>query len=102
MEKLIQTLITHHKKSNKLVKKQNRLLKKMLANTRPSGKEYLQNNLLDNTDIKQIFKIADTKFYELKKILEAYRPLGKDYYFADEVVEAIKKHRTPPKSNPPS
>lgn len=93
MEELIKALIEQQKETNRLTREQNELLAKLVAVSSPSGKDYLINNLLDNTDIKQIFKIGDTKFFSLKKLLEHYRPDGKDYYFADEVIQTIKKYR---------
>lgn len=100
MEKLVNLLIQHQKKCNKLAKKQNLLLQQLVEQSKKKDKEYLLNNLLDNTDVKQIFKVGDTKLYSIKKKLPTYRPDGKDYYFADEVVDEIKKHRTPPPQAP--
>lgn len=51
--------------------------------------------VLDNADIKSMFKIGDTKLYHLKKknILKAYDLDGKDIYLENEVLEAIRKSR---------
>lgn len=46
--------------------------------------------LMDNTDLRQLLKVADTKFYLLKKLFTCYKVLGKDYYFESEVYAVIR------------
>lgn len=90
MEQLIERLIQQQKKCIKLSKTQNRLIAKMLALLEPSDKEQLKKNIIDNADLKEIFKVADTKFFRLKKLFKTYALDNKDYYLAGEILETLR------------
>lgn len=96
MEQLMQVLIRQQKKGLKLTKKHNQLLLKLIALATPTDKESLKNTLVDNADLKEIFKVADTKFYRIKKLFTAYEIDNKDYYLLDEILETVKKYKTKP------
>ena len=90
MEQLIEILIQQQKKSNKMSKAQNRLIAKLLELLEPSGKEGLKNNIMDNADLKEILKVADTKFFRIKKLFKTYELDNKDYYLAGEILETLR------------
>lgn len=46
--------------------------------------------LLDNTDIKELLNIRDTKLGQIKAQIPSYNLDGKDYYFKDEIIAHIK------------
>lgn len=46
--------------------------------------------ILDNTDIKALLNIRDTKLGQIKAQLPIYNLDGKDYYFKNEIVAHIK------------
>ncbi|TDQ79730.1 hypothetical protein [Sphingobacterium yanglingense] len=96
MEQLIKVLIQQNKKGLKLTKKQNQLIVKLISVLTPTDKEALQKMIIDNSDLKDIFKVADTKFYRLKKLFTSYELDSKDYYLTDEILKAIKKHKRKP------
>lgn len=95
MEKHMIELIKHQRRSIRLMKKQNEYLK-TLVETIVQQQPPLKENLLDNTDLKMILKIADTKFFQLKKEKKfpTYRLNGKDYYFENEIKQTIQNNKT--------
>lgn len=93
MEQLIQILIQQHKKGLKLTKKQNQLIAKLIYRLTPTDKEMLKKMIIDNADMKEILKVADTKFYRIKKLFTAYELDNKDYYLTDEIIKTIKKYK---------
>lgn len=93
MEQLIQELIQQNKKGLKLSKKQNQLIKKLIFILKPTDKEKLKSMIVDNADLKEIFNVADTKFYRMKKLFPTYELDAKDYYLSDEIMATIKKHK---------
>ncbi|WP_333888771.1 hypothetical protein [Sphingobacterium siyangense] len=48
------------------------------------------SELLDNTDIKELLHIRDTKLGQIKHLLPGYNLDGKDYYFKNEIIAYIK------------
>jgi len=48
------------------------------------------SELLDNTDIKELLHIRDTKLWQIKPQLPGYNLDGKDYYFKNEIIAYIK------------
>lgn len=99
MEQLINVLIEQHKKERKLIKKQNQLILRLISVLTPTDKETLQKMIIDNADLKEIFKVADTKFYRLKKLFTSYELDAKDYYLTEDILKTIKKHKRKPEQN---
>jgi hypothetical protein len=93
MEKYFLLLLERQDHMNRLFENQNRLLDTLIAQMDKTDKESLQKRLLDNTDLKDILKIADTKFFKVKKLFKTYRLDQKDYYLIDEVLDTIREHR---------
>jgi len=93
MEKYFLLLLEQQDHMNRLFENQNKLLHTLIAVMDKSDKESLQKRLLDNTDLKEILKIADTKFFKVKKLFKTYRLDQKDYYLIDEVLDTIREHR---------
>lgn len=79
--------------TNELLHRQNELLGQLLQQAPPAKNMSLQERLLDNTDLKHILKIADTKFFQAKKLFKTYRLDNKDYYLLDEVLDTIQEHK---------
>ncbi|ERJ58788.1 MULTISPECIES: hypothetical protein [Sphingobacterium] len=98
MEQLIKVLIQHDKKRLKLTKKQNQLIGKLISLSTPTDKEMLKKMIIDNADLKEIFKVADTKFYRLKKLFTSYELDAKDYYLTEEILKTIKKYKRKPET----
>ncbi|MFD2556578.1 MULTISPECIES: hypothetical protein [Sphingobacterium] len=92
MEQLLHVLIQQQKKHIKLNKNQNKLITMLIAVLKPTDKERLKSTIMDNADLKEIFKVADTKFYRIKKLFRTYELDTKDYYLADEILEVMKKN----------
>lgn len=99
MEKLLQILIEQQKKNIKLTKKQNNLIAKLVSMKIPVDKEMLKKMLMDNTDLKELFKSGNTKFFQMKKLFNTYELDSTDFYLADEVLETIRKYRADPKNS---
>ncbi|MBE8722970.1 hypothetical protein [Sphingobacterium pedocola] len=99
MENLLQILIEQQKKNIKLTKKQNNLIAKLVSMKIPVDKEMLKKMLMDNMDLKELFKSGNTKFFQMKKLFKTYELNSTDFYLADEVLETIKKHRMATKDN---
>ncbi|GGH11979.1 hypothetical protein FAZ19_00020 [Sphingobacterium alkalisoli] len=99
MENLLQILIEQQKKNIKLTKKQNNLIAKLVSMKIPVDKETLKKMVMDNMDLKALFKSGNTKFFQMKKLFKTYELDSTDFYLADEVLETIKKHQALPKNN---
>lgn len=48
--------------------------------------------ILDNTDLKALLHIRDTKLGQIKSKLPIYNLDGKDYYFKNEIIDHIRAH----------
>ncbi|MGE8422586.1 MAG: hypothetical protein ACN6PI_07140, partial [Sphingobacterium siyangense] len=48
--------------------------------------------ILDNTDLKALLHIRDTKLGQIKSQLPIYNLDGKDYYFKNEIAAHIRAH----------
>ena len=92
MKKLIEILFQQQKKNIKLTKKQNDLLAELLHRAAPLDKESLKRSVMDNTDLKDLFKVANTKFFSIKKYFKTYQLDKTDYYLTDEVLKTIREH----------
>lgn len=99
MEKLLQILIEQQKKNIKLTKKQNNLIAKLVSMKIPVDKETLKKMVMDNMDLKELFKSGNTKFFQMKKLFKSYELDSTPFYLADEVLETIRKHRADPKNS---
>ncbi|RZF57897.1 hypothetical protein [Sphingobacterium corticibacterium] len=96
MEKYAQKMLQLQERVIELLEKLDERFEKLSNALLDWAPESLKNQLLDNTDLKGILKIGDTKFFQLKKcrVFPTYRLNGKDYYLENEVLEAIRIHRT--------
>lgn len=92
MEQLLQKLIDQQRKTVKLTKKQNMLLTQLLDRPAAVDKDTLKRTVMDNTDLKELFKVANTKFFSIKKYFKTYELDKTDFYLADEVLDTIRKH----------
>lgn len=93
MEKLLQTIIDQQKKYIKFAKKQNNLINAIAKKIKPMDKDTLKQSVMDNTDLKEVFNVANTKFFSMKKLFKTYELDNTDYYLADDVLKTIRKHK---------
>ncbi|PRD54709.1 hypothetical protein [Sphingobacterium gobiense] len=83
-------------KAIELLEKLNQRFENLSINLLDRVAPSLKDQLLDNTDLKDILKVGDTKFFQLKKceLFPTYRLNGKDYYLENEILEAIRIHKS--------
>lgn len=68
------------------------LLTQLLDRPAAVDKDTLKRTVMDNTDLKELFKVANTKFFSIKKYFKTYELDKTDFYLADEVLDTIRKH----------
>lgn len=85
-----------HEKTIELLEKLNQHFENLSKKLLDMVSRPLEEELLDNTDLKHILKIGDTKFFQLKKskLFPTYRLNGKDYYLEKEILEAIRINKS--------
>lgn len=96
MEKHAQKMMLLHEKTIELLEKLNQHFENLSKKLLDMVSRPLEDELLDNTDLKHILKIGDTKFFQLKKckLFPTYRLNGKDYYLEKEILEAIRINKS--------
>ncbi|NGM64421.1 hypothetical protein [Sphingobacterium sp. SGR-19] len=96
MNKHAQKTMQLLEKTIELLEKLNQRFENLSTNLLDRVAPPLKDQLLDNTDLKGILKVGDTKFFQLKRstIFPTYRLNGKDYYLENEILEAIRIHRS--------
>lgn len=95
MDKNFQLIVKNQEATIALLQQISNDLKILSQLAEDNNGEDLNKNILDNTDLKQILKIRDTKLFELKKakIFTTYNLKGKDLYFKNEIIESIRKNK---------
>lgn len=92
MEKKLQQLIEQQIRTNMLMEKQVEMLAAMYSMLSKKELQKLKTLILDNTDLKEVLKVADTKFFSVKKLFKTYELDKKDYYLLEDIITTLKKH----------